>query len=79
MAGLGGVGHVGVEGEPSAGCVGEGGAVKGEGQVGHGREVTGAELRRLALPAQQHTPIQVSTTTHAFRRFFVALRKEKTP
>lgn len=57
MAGLRGVGHVRVEGEPSAGCVGKGGAVKGEGQVGHGREVTTAELRRLALPAQKHTPI----------------------
>lgn len=77
MAGLRRVRHVGGEGEPPAGSVGEGGAVEGEGQGGHGGEVSAAaELGRLTLPAPQHTPVQIPTT-HGFTNFFFTLRKER--
>lgn len=77
MAGLRRVGHVRGEGEPPAGGVGEGGAMEGEGQVGHRGEIAAdVELGRLALPAPQHTPVQV-TTTHGFTNFFFTLRKER--
>lgn len=78
MARLRGIRHVGVEREPSARGVGQGSAMEGVGQVGHGRQVTAAELRRLTMPTKQHTPVHFSTT-HTFRKFLVALRKENTP
>lgn len=75
MAGLRCVRHIGGEREPPAGCVGERGAMEGEGQVGHrGKVSAAAELRRLALPAPQHTSVQVSTT-HGFTNFFFTLNK----